>query len=94
MRKKNKELLSALKEKGVDDEDWAKAILEQIEIKPDTDVEAKAETLLKLYNKSRSGTNHTTPGLPNGDDKPEDVFAEARKIMQARNQTRDNKKNE
>lgn len=93
-RKKNKELLSALKEKGVDDEDWAKAILEQIEIKPDTDVEAKAETLLKLYNKSRSDTNHTTPGLPNGDDKPKDVFANARAIIKARNKLQEEQKNE
>lgn len=93
-KKKNKELLSALKKKGVDDDEWSKAMLEEITITPETDVESKAETLLKLYNKSKSTTTRFTPGDPNADDKPKDVFAEARKIIQARNQTRDNKKNE
>jgi hypothetical protein len=43
-----------LKEKGVNDEEWLNSLLNEIHISEDFDVNAKADGLLALYNKSKS----------------------------------------
>ena len=52
-----------MKEKGITDDDWSRDILEQISISEDMDVDSKADSLLKLYNKTQAAPPHgpTTP---------------------------------
>lgn len=57
------ELISKLKEKGVKNEKWIKALMEDITISEDFNVEDKAEKYLKLYNDMNSDTPlNVTPG--------------------------------
>lgn len=58
-----KSLLKKMKEKGITDESWSAGILEQITISEDMDVDSKADSLLKLYNKTQAypPQNSTTP---------------------------------
>lgn len=49
-----KSLFDLLKEKGVNDEEWLNSLLNEIHISEDFDVNAKADGLLALYNKSKS----------------------------------------
>lgn len=49
-----KNLFDILKEKGVNDEEWLNSLLNEIHISEDFDVNAKADGLLALYNKSKS----------------------------------------
>jgi hypothetical protein len=68
------QLASKVKEKGVKDDEWTNSILSEISITEDLDVDAKAESLLNLYNKAVSkvqpGVTPDTPG-GNGDDRKE-----------------------
>ena len=64
MSQKKKDLLKAMKEKGIKDEQWAKDLVAEISLTEDFDVEAKADSYLKLYNKSQAasaGDNGATP---------------------------------
>lgn len=61
---KKSELASTLKAKGVKSEAWIKDMLSEIDVKEDTDVEARAESLLKLYNKSNVVVDNDTTPLP------------------------------
>lgn len=64
MSQKKKDLLKAMKEKGIKDERWSKDLVAEISLTEDFDVEAKADTYLKLYNKSQAasaGVGETTP---------------------------------
>lgn len=54
-------LIAKLKEKGVKDAEWIESMLGEINIAKDTDVDAKAESLLKIYNKSNSSSPSVTP---------------------------------
>lgn len=61
---KKRDLLNAMKEKGIKDEQWAKDLVAEISLTEDFDIEAKADSYLKLYNKSQAasvGGNGTTP---------------------------------
>lgn len=61
---KRKDLLKAMKDKGIKDEQWSKDLVAEISLTDDFDIEAKAESYLKLYNKSQAsaaGGNGTTP---------------------------------
>lgn len=61
---KKKDLLKAMKEKGIKDEQWSKDLVAEISLTEDFDVEAKADSYLKLYNKSQAasaGDNGATP---------------------------------
>lgn len=51
---KRKDLLNAMKEKGIKDEQWSKDLVAEISLTDDFDIEAKAESYLKLYNKSKA----------------------------------------
>ena len=64
MSQKKKDLLKAMKEKGIKDEQWSKDLVAEISLTEDFDVEAKADSYLKLYNKSQAasaGGGDTTP---------------------------------
>lgn len=47
-------LLAKMKEKGITDEDWAKEFVSEVNITEDFDVDAKCESYLKIYNKSKA----------------------------------------
>ena len=50
-----------MKEKGITDTEWIDSFLGEVTIDKDIDVDAKAESFLKIYNKSKSviSPNHT-----------------------------------
>lgn len=63
MAQKRKDLLKAMKDKGINDE-WSKDFVAEISLTDDFDIEAKADSYLKLYNKSKAstaGSSGTTP---------------------------------
>lgn len=65
---KRADLKSKMKEKGIDNDDWAEGMLSQIAITEDLDIEAKAGELLTFYNKVVSNIPRqiVTPGAPGG----------------------------
>lgn len=59
-----KQIIEKLKEKGVKDKEWANALLSEITITEDFDIDAKVASYLNLYNKSKAQFD---PNLtPNG----------------------------
>lgn len=62
------DILTRLKEKGVKNEEWAVALLEEISITEDFDVDSKVDSYVKLYNKSNADTGHQTPNFAGGGD--------------------------
>lgn len=70
-------LLDAMKSKGIKDEKWATEFLNEVSITTDMDVDAKADSYLKIYNKSNTVVAPQTPMTPtsvNNNDK--DFFAD------------------
>lgn len=64
---KRKDVVAKLKEKGVKDEEWLNDFLSEVNIGDDFDVDSKAESWLKLYNKSKAnGGNPVPPANPSG----------------------------
>lgn len=78
---KRSELLKAMKDKGIKDEQWCKDLVSEISLSEDTDVDAKADSFLKLYNKSKAntGNDNVTPKdtSQSGDNRNENPFKEA-----------------
>lgn len=71
---KKTDLITALGNKGIKDKEWLDTFLSEVNITEDMDVEAKAESYAKLYNKSKANVPPTlTPGSPTGGG--EDDFA-------------------
>lgn len=67
LAQKRKDITAKLKEKGVKDDEWLNDLLSEVNITEDFDVDAKAESFVKLYNKSRAnGGNSVPPANPNG----------------------------
>ena len=58
---KRTELVAKMKEKGITDTEWIDSFLGEVTIDKGIDVDAKAESYLKIYNKSKSviSPNHT-----------------------------------
>ena len=57
-----RDFISKAKEKGVKDEEWLNGYIGEISVNEDFDVDARVESCLKLYNKSRSSFNpNVTP---------------------------------
>lgn len=80
---KRDELKKKLKEKGVTNAEWCDMMLNEISISEDTDTDAKAESLLKLYNKQKSEVrfNVSPLGPSGGDDKDADkLFSDVKKL--------------
>ena len=64
---KRKDVVAKLKEKGVKDEEWLNDFLSEVNIGEDFDVDSKADSWLKLYNKSKAnGGNPVAPANPSG----------------------------
>lgn len=64
---KRKDIAAKLKEKGVKDDEWLGDFLSEVNITEDLDVEAKTDSWVKLYNKSKAnGGNPVPPANPNG----------------------------
>lgn len=53
---KRTQLLKAMRDKGIKDEEWSKAFVSEIAIVDDMDIDAKADSFLKLYNKSKASS--------------------------------------
>ena len=71
---KRSKLVAKMKEKGITDTEWIDSFLGEVTIDKDINVEAKAESLLKIYNKTKaivdpSQTPHT-PQTPPSDQNP------------------------
>lgn len=57
-----RDFISKAKEKGVKDEEWLNGYIGEIGVNEDFDVDARVESCLKLYNKSRSSIHpNVTP---------------------------------
>ena len=94
LAQKRKDLLKAMKDKGIKDENWSKSFIEEISITEDFDVDAKADAYLKIYNKSQAGQmgNGSTPfgsSFNGGDPNRKDPLAAARAIIEQRNKERE-----
>lgn len=59
-------LLAKMKELGINDEEWSNNLVSEISIAEDMNVEEKANSFLKLYNKSKSGHAPATPKAAGG----------------------------
>lgn len=74
-------VFAKMKEKGVKDKEWVNTLLSEVNITDDFDVDAKVESYLNLYNKSKAQveTNATpdTAGGGNGDNYIKDVIKQA-----------------
>lgn len=71
---KRTELVAKMKEKGITDTEWIDSFLGEVTINKDIDVDAKAESFLKIYNKTKaivdpSQTPHN-PQTPPADQNP------------------------
>lgn len=78
---KKNDLLAALANKGIKDENWISTFLSEVNITEDMDVEVKADAYAKLYNKSKANVPPTpTPGNPNTP--PADEFASLREASE------------
>ena len=84
---KRSQLLKVMKEKGIKDEQWSKDFVSEISITEDFDIEAKADSFLKLYNKSKAssanGNNGATPkdASAGGNRTDNNPFKEASELM-------------
>lgn len=58
---KRKDVVAKLKEKGVNDEQWMNDFLSEVNITEDLDVDAKADSWVKLYNKSKASGGSPVP---------------------------------
>lgn len=64
---KRKDITAKLKEKGIKDDEWLNDLLSEVNITEDFDVDAKTESYVKLYNKSRANAGSSVPPAnPNG----------------------------
>ena len=83
------ELKAKMKEKGINDDEWSEMMLGEIQIVEGLDVEAKAESMLKIYNKQKAQYSPSfTPKGSSGDSNDNNPFAEAVKEKQRRDDAR------
>lgn len=81
---KRSELVAKMKEKGITDTEWIESFLSEVNITKDIDVDAKADSFLKIYNKTLAGGDPPTPRQPNApqqDDNPLKAASEYAKAM-------------
>lgn len=89
INKKRSDLQAKMKEKGIDDAEWSNMVLAEIAIAEDLDIESKADSLLKLYNKQKANTSQGwTPQPPSGGDKDKDPFASVKALKKQRDNAR------
>ena len=82
-----RDVVAKLKEKGVKNEDWANALLAEVSIGDDFNVDAKVESYVNLYNKMGANTPaDITPGATDGNTvnkQLNDTIKEAAEIAKA-----------
>ena len=80
-----RELKKTLKEKGVSDDEWCDLMIGETSLDKDTDISAKAESLLKIYNRQEAiiNTDVTPRGASRSGKALEESFA---KIAKRRNE--------
>lgn len=84
---KRDELLKAMKEKGIKDEQWSKDLVSEISLTEDLDVAAKADSFLKLYNRQKAATPQGwTPGSPSGTSDSKNLFDDVKKLKKQRDE--------
>lgn len=77
-------IISKLREKGVNDDDWSNALVSEIHITDEFNVDEKVESYLKLYNKTNSRVSRgASPEDSSGGGKQSDRLAQA--IQEAAN---------
>jgi hypothetical protein len=62
------EVITKLKEKGVNDTEWANSLLSIVTFNEEFDVDANVESYVALYNQQLSETGRMTPHAPKGGD--------------------------
>lgn len=89
---KRKSLIDKIAEKGISDKEWTEMFMAEVDIDKVEDIEAKAESILKFYNKSKADVNpRAVPGAPSkgeGDGEIPDSIARAKKMAQDLNKLR------
>ena len=75
---KKSSLLDKLKVKGIKDKEWCEAMVNEISLDENTDVDAKATSLLNLYNKNKSSYSIQTPASPTSGNPNQDEFADVK----------------
>lgn len=89
---KRKSLIDKIAEKGISDKEWTEMFMAEVDIDKVEDIEAKAESILKFYNKSKADVNpRAVPGAPSkgeSDGEIPDSIARARKMAQDLNKLR------
>lgn len=85
---KRGELRTKMREKGIDDDEWSGMMLSEITLSADSDVDAKAESLLRIYNRQHAGTPkgwtpHASTGASEDSAK---LFEKVRKLKEQRDE--------
>lgn len=87
---KRTELVAKMKEKGITDTEWIDSFLGEVTIDKDIDVEAKAESFLKIYNKTKSAVNPSqTPQTPQTPPAEQNPLKAASDFMKAQREARE-----
>ena len=87
---KRTELVAKMKEKGITDTEWIDSFLGEVTIDKDIDVEAKAESFLKIYNKTKSSVSPSqTPQSPQTPPADQNPLKAASDFMKAQREARE-----
>ena len=87
---KRTELVAKMKEKGINDAEWIESFLGEVTIDKDIDVEAKAESFLKIYNKTKAIVDTSqTPHTPQTHQAEQNPLKAASDFMKAQREARE-----
>ena len=87
---KRSELVAKMKEKGINDTEWIDSFLGEVTIDKDIDVDAKAESFLKIYNKSKSVISpNSTPQISQTPPPDQNPLKAASDYMKAQREARE-----
>lgn len=87
---KRTELVAKMKEKGITDTEWIDSFLGEVTINKDVDVDAKAESFLKIYNKTKAIVDPSqTPHNPQTPPPDQNPLKAASDFMKAQREARE-----
>lgn len=87
---KRSELVAKMKEKGINDAEWIDSFLGEVTINKDVDVDAKAESFLKIYNKTKAIVDPSqTPHTPQTPPAEQNPLKAASDFMKAQREARE-----